>query len=228
MSLVEDITERKRSEEQVKASLAEKEVMLKEIHHRVKNNLQVISSLVSIQADNMADERMRDEFNDVCDRIRSMALIHEKLYQTGDLAQLNFAEYSTSLLKYLWNSHDTLAEKIQLNLVLAPVTMSIESAVPCGLILNELAGNALKHAFPGNGSGEVTVGLEHDSVSNTVCLWVRDNGVGLKPDMDWRQSSSLGLHLVDILASQLRGTVETRMGPGTEFRVTFSLTGLQS
>ena len=225
-----DITERKRAEELLTASLAEKEVMLKEIHHRVKNNLQVISSLVSMQADNLTDERTREEFDDVCDRVRSMALIHEKLYQTDNLAQLNFADYSTSLLHSLWSSHDVLAEKVTLNLALAPVALSIETAVPCGLILNELASNALKHAFPNNSDGEVTVGLEHDAATDIACLWVRDNGVGLSPVLDWRQSSSLGLRLVQILTGQLRGTVETAIGTGTgtEFRVTFPLKGSQS
>ena len=216
------------SEERIKKSLAEKEVMLKEIHHRVKNNLQIISSLVSMQADNLTDEKTREEFDDVCDRVRSMALIHEKLYQTEDLARLNFADYSTSLLHALWSSHDILADKVRLNLALAPVMLTIETAVPCGLILNELAGNALKHAFPNGRDGEVTVGLEHDAAPNTACLWVRDNGVGLLPGLDWRQSSSLGLRLVQILAGQLHGSVETGTSPGAEFRVTFPLKGLQS
>ena len=224
----EDITNTIKADELLKASLAEKEVMLKEIHHRVKNNLQVISSLVSLQADNLTDERTREEFDDVCDRIRSMALIHEKLYQTDDLARLDFADYAISLLKYLWSSHDVLAEKVNLNFALVPVTLTIETAVPCGLILNELAGNALKHAFPDSRNGEVTVGLEHNSASDTACLWVRDNGVGLAPGLDWRQSSSLGLRLVQILAGQLHGTVETGTGTGAEFRVTFPLKGLQS
>ena len=118
--------------------------------------------------------------------------------------------------------------KVELNLALIPVTLSIETAVPCGLILNELASNALKHAFPNGSSGEVTVGLEHDSATSTVCLQVCDNGVGLPAGLDWRQSRSLGLRLVQILAGQLRGTVDTGTGPGTEFRVTFSLKGLQS
>ena len=223
-----DITERKRADEQIKSSLAEKEVMLKEIHHRVKNNLQVISSLVSLQADNLTDEKTRGEFNDVCDRVRSMALIHEKLYQTKDLAQLNFADYATSLLRSLWRSHGTLAEKARLNLALAPVMLSIETAVPCGLLLNELAGNALKHAFPNDSVGEVTVGLEHDSAFDAVRLWVRDNGVGLPEGLDWRQSRSLGLRLVQILAGQLHGTVESGTGPGAEFRVTFPLIGVEA
>jgi two-component sensor histidine kinase len=225
LGVVMDITARKRAEEQIKASLAEKEVMLREIHHRVKNNLQVISSLISLQADNLTDERMREEFNDVRDRVRSMALIHEQLYQTSDLARLNFADYAVSLLHSLWRSHGALAEKVQLNLALASVTLSIKTAMPCGLILNELAGNALKHAFPGSNGGEVTVGLEHDSVTGAVCLHVHDNGVGLPAGLDWRQSPSLGLHLVQILAGQLCGTVETGIGPGAEFSVTFPLNG---
>jgi PAS domain S-box-containing protein len=219
-----DITKRKLAEERIKASLAEKEVLLKEIHHRVKNNLQIISSLVSMQADNLTDQRTREEFSEVCDRVRSMALIHEKLYQTSDLAQLNFADYATGLLEYLWDAHNVLAEKVLLQLELAPVVLLIESAVPCGLILNELVGNALKHAFPNDRDGEVTVALEHDPTTETACLRVCDNGVGLPPDMNWRQSSSLGLQLVQILADQLRGTVETGTGPGAEFSVTFPLT----
>lgn len=225
---VQDITELKQAEEQIKASLAEKEVMLKEIHHRVKNNLQVISSLISMQAETLTDERTREEFDDVCDRVRSMALIHEKLYQTDDMARLNFADYAASLLHSLWNSHDVLAEKVKLNLELAPVMLTIETAVPCGLILNELASNAFKHAFPSNNESEVTVGLEHDAATDTACLWVCDNGVGLPVGLDWRQSPSLGLRLVQILTGQLRGTVETGTSPGAEFRVTFPLTGLNS
>ena len=220
-----DITDRKQAEVEIIATLAEKEVLLKEIHHRVKNNLQVISSLVSLQANNLTDERMRNELNDVQDRVRSMALIHEKLYQTSDLAQIDFAVYATSLLRSLWNSHGTLAAKARLNLALSPVELTIETAVPCGLLLNELAGNALKHGFPDGRDGEVTVGLEHDTVTDTVCLRVHDNGVGLPEGLDWQQSTSLGLRLVRILAGQLHGTVETGTGTGTEFRVTFPLKG---
>ena len=221
-----DISRLKQAEEQIKASLAEKEVMLREIHHRVKNNLQVISSLINLQVEHQADEKVRSVFGDVRDRVRSIALVHEKLYQTGDLAQLNFAEYAESLLQYLWRSHGALAENIRLNLAIDPVELSIETAVPCGLILNELAGNALKHAFPRHG-GQVAVSLEHDPVTAAVCLRVRDNGVGLPSDFDWQFSRSLGLRLVHILAGQLRGTVETGAGPGTEFIITFLLNGVQ-
>jgi PAS domain S-box-containing protein len=223
-----DVSALKLADAQIKASLAEKDVMLREIHHRVKNNLQVISSLVSLQADALADKGMSGVFDDVRNRVRAMALVHEKLYQTGNLAQLNFADYAASLLQYLWRSHGALAEKVRLNLEVAPVALPIEEAVPCGLILNELAGNALKHAFPDGSGGEVTVGLELDPATQTVCLWVRDNGVGLPDGLDWRQSRSLGLRLVLMLAGQLSGTVETGPGPGAEFRVTFPLKGFQS
>jgi len=221
-----DITERKQAEEQIRASLAEKEVLLREVHHRVKNNLQIISSLISLQADSLTDERMQAVFGDVRDRVHAMALVHERLYQTGNLAQLNFAEYAGSLLQYLWRSHGALAEKVQLHYLIAPIVLPIETAVPCGLILNELAGNALKHGFPNGKRGEVTVALECDPAAATACLRVSDNGVGLPVGRDWRQSGSLGLRLVHILAGQLRGTLETGTGPGAEFRVTFRLNGV--
>jgi len=222
-----DITERKQAEEQIRASLAEKEVLLREVHHRVKNNLQVISSLISLQADILTDERMCAVFNDVRDRVRAMALVHEQLYQTGNLAQLNFAEYAASLLEYLWRSHGALSEKVQLRCIIAPIVLPIEKAVPCGLILNELAGNALKHGFPNGRAGEVTVALERDPVTETACLRVSDNGVGLPVGRDWRQSGSLGLRLVHILTGQLRGTLETGTSPGAEFIITFRLNGVQ-
>ena len=132
------------------------------------------------------------------------------------------------MLRVLWNSHGALASKVRLNLMANPVMLPIETAIPCGLILNELTGNTLKHAFPYGSDGEVTVGLEHDAAAKAVCLWVRDNGIGLSPDLDWRQSSSLGLRLVQLLAGQLRGTVESGTGPGAEFRVTFPLKGVQT
>lgn len=223
-----DITERKHAEEQLRASLAEKEVLLREVHHRVKNNLQIISSLISLQTDSLTDERMLSVFNDVRDRVHAMSLVHEKLYQTGNLAQLNFAEYAASLLQYLWRSHGALAEKVHLRLFIAPIVLPIEKAVPCGLILNELAGNALKHGFPNGMAGEVVVALEHDPLSATVCLQVMDNGVGLPAELDWRQSGSLGLRLVNILTGQLCGTLETTIDSGTTFNITFSLNGVQS
>jgi len=142
-----EVEERKHAEDLLRASLREKEVLLKEIHHRVKNNMQVISSLVSLQADGFQDAALREMLQDVRDRVRSMALVHEKLYQSENLAQVDFAEYARSLLNYLWRVHGEAAGRVRLSLALQPVPLSVETAVPCGLILNELAGNALKHAF---------------------------------------------------------------------------------
>ncbi|MEI6655668.1 MAG: histidine kinase dimerization/phosphoacceptor domain -containing protein [Verrucomicrobiota bacterium] len=220
---VRDITDFKQAEELIKEALAEKEVMLREIHHRVKNNLQIISSLVSLQSDTVVDAQIREVLGDVRDRVRAMALVHEKLYQTGDLARLNFADYAASLLQYLWRSHGAFAEKVRLQLAVASVALPIEAAVPCGLILNELVGNVLKHAFPNGGAGEVWVVMELEPADEVVSLRVVDNGCGLPPGLDWRHSNSLGLRLVQMLVSQLRGTVTTGAGPGTEFQVTFSL-----
>ena len=221
IAIKQDITERRRAEEQIKASAAENEILLREIHHRVKNNLQVISSLVSLQSDTLADDGQRAVFDDVRDQVRTMALVHEKLYQTGDLARLNFAEYAESLMQYLWRAHGSKAANVQLKLAVAPVSLSAETAIPCGLILNELATNALKHGFPNGRRGTVTVALDHDPATGRVCLCVRDDGVGLPAGLDWQTSPSLGLRLVHMLASQLRGTAE--IGPGTEFRITFSI-----
>ena len=216
-----DITDRKQAEEQIKASLAEKEILMREIHHRVKNNLQVISSLVSLQANTQTDSLPLAAFDDLHGRISSMALVHEKLYQTGDVRRLNFADYAESLLRSLWRTYGVMAEKVRLELALAPLMLPLETAVPCGLIMNELASNALKYAFPHDHSGHVTVSMELEPASGVVCLRVRDNGVGLPAGLDWRQAHSLGLRLVSMLAAQLRGTVETGPGPGTEFRICF-------
>jgi two-component sensor histidine kinase len=157
-----------------------------------------------------------------------MALVHEKLYQTEDLAQLNFADYAASLLNYLWHSYGLAADKVRLTMTFAPLILPIDMAVNCGLILNELASNAIKHAFPGGSCGETAVALEYDPATGTVCLSVRDNGVGLPVDLDWRQSSSLGLRLVQMLAGQMHGTVQAGSGPGTEFQIRFNVKGRPS
>lgn len=218
--ITQDITERKQAEQLLKASLSEKEVLLKEIHHRVKNNMQVISSLVSLQADELRDEAMRAVLQDVTHRVRSMAMVHEKLYQSGDLARIDFAEYAQSLLNYLWRAHGGVASGVRLALDMEPVSLSVNVAVPLGLILNELAGNALKHAFPDGTDGEVTVSLR-SGPEGQVRLGVRDNGVGLPEGLDWKQARSLGLRLVQMLAGQLHAAVEVSSDGGTKFTITF-------
>jgi PAS domain S-box-containing protein len=213
------------SEEALRAMLSEKEVLLKEVHHRVKNNLQIISSLISLQADTLADGQLTEVFGDVRDRVRTMALVHEKLYQTEDLARLDFAEYAPDLLNYLWSAHNAASRNLCLDMSLMTLFLPVEMAVNCGLILNELVSNAIKHAFPSGDGGEVIVILEHDPTTGAVCLRVRDNGIGLPVDLDWRQSSSLGLRLVQMLAGQLRGTVQTCLDLGTEFKMSFNING---
>ncbi|MBI4776206.1 MAG: PAS domain S-box protein [Deltaproteobacteria bacterium] len=224
---VQDITEHKRAEEalrqgeeRLRASLGEKEVLLKEIHHRVKNNMQVISSLLALQADELQDTAMRSILRDVTHRVRSMAMVHEKLYQSTDLARVEFADYARSLLNYLWRAHGAAASGVGLDLDLEPVLLPVNEAVPCGLILNELFSNALKHAFSGRDGGQVAVSLRGDTQRH-VRLSVRDNGAGLPPGMDWGQTRSLGLRLVQMLAGQLRADVEVTSDKGTEFTITF-------
>jgi PAS domain S-box-containing protein len=235
VAIFDDITKRKRAEEALKkahddlaklveqrtSELREKEVMLKEIHHRVKNNLQVISSLVGLQADGSSDETVREVLRDVTYRVRSMALVHEKLYQSNDLAHIDFAEYTRGLLSYLWRAHGAVAATVRLTLDLKPVSLPVDTAVPCGLILNELAGNALKHAFHGRSDGEVIVSLQN-SADGRIHLSVADNGVGLPAEFDWREASSLGLRLVQMLSGQLDASVEASGEEGTRFEIVFS------
>ena len=208
------------SEENLRASLEEKKVLLKEIHHRVKNNMQVISSLIALQADELTDGPMRDVLAEVTHRVRSMAMVHEKLYQSDDLARIELAEYIRSLLDYLWRAYGSEASGVHLTLDLEPVLLSVNTAVPCGLIINELVGNALKHAFHHRTGGEVAVQLR-DGAPDRVRLRVRDNGTGLPAGFDWRQTPSLGLRLVQMLARQLDAAVEVSSREGTVFTITF-------
>jgi len=222
--IVRDITERKQAEERLQASLLEKDVLLKEIHHRVKNNLQVISSLVSLQARGSEDETVREVLKDVSYRVHSMALVHEKLYQSPDLARIDFAEYIRGLLSFLWRAHGATAASVRLTFNLEPVPLPVDTAVPCGLILNELAGNALKHAFRGRDEGEVTVSLKNGA-DGRIRMSVADNGVGLPEGLDWRQANSLGLRLVQMLSRQLDAEVEVCSRVETKFEIVFQAKG---
>jgi PAS domain S-box-containing protein len=227
--ITQDITERKRgeqelreSEERLRISLEEKEVLLREIHHRVKNNLQVISSLLSLQANELQSPDLRPVFRDMEQRVRSMALVHEQLYQSVDLGRVEFAEYAKSLLTYLWRAHEATASNIKLNLNLETVLLTVNKAVPAGLILNELVTNALKHAFSDRTGEEVTVTMRRGP-EGRVSLAVRDNGQGFPEEFDWKQTRSLGLRLVQMLAGQLHAALEVSSRGGTEFKITFAL-----
>jgi PAS domain S-box-containing protein len=218
----------KQAEDALRASLQEKDVLLKEIHHRVKNNMQVLLSLVSLQADGARGAAAQGLFADMRDRIRSMALVHERLYQSENLAQVDFPDYARRLLEQLLRAHGPAETTVRPRLELEPVLLTVETAVPCGLILNELASNALKHAFGGRKEGEISVATRTEA-DGRVTLRVSDNGVGLPEGVDWRQARSLGLRLVTMLAKQLEGTVEVRSGKdnGTSFEVSFRPAGAE-
>lgn len=223
-----EIRERQKAEEQIRASLKEKEVLLKEIHHRVKNNLQVISSLLNLQAANITDAQTLAMFKESQNRVKSMALIHEKLYQSQDLAKLNFAEYIRNLANHLFRTYSAKSSGIELVIDVRDVSLDLDSAVPCGLIINELLTNALKYAFPvGVGARpraeeKAQVHVSFNAEGERYMLVVRDNGVGLPEGLDPRNSDSLGMQLVFTLSDQLGGTVEIGREGGTSFKITFS------
>jgi two-component sensor histidine kinase len=183
--------------------------------------MQVISSLVSLQAEELNDVDMRAVLQEITHRVRSMALVHEKLYQSADLARIEFDKYAQSLLNYLWHAHGRASSDVRLSLDLEPVSLSVNEAVPCGLILNELVCNILKHAFDGREDGKMAVSLQNGLKEGQVRLCVRDNGAGFPVGFDWRQARTLGLRLVRMLAGQLRAEVEFSSKSGTEFIMIF-------
>jgi PAS domain S-box-containing protein len=222
LSTIVDISARKQAEEAIKSSLREKEVMLKEIHHRVKNNLQIISSLLDLQSGTINDPRVLQSFQESQHRIRSMALIHEKLYQSPDLAEVDFADYVRSLIAYLLRAYRISEATVSLKLDAEPVRLRIDTAIPCGLILNELVSNSLKHAFPDGRRGAITVAVRAEP-EGRASLRVSDNGVGLPQGDDWWAGPSLGLRLVRTLTQQLRGTMTVETVAGATFNLSFPL-----
>jgi two-component sensor histidine kinase len=220
MSVMLDVTERKRAEERLRASLREKEALLQEIHHRVKNNLQIVSSLLALQAAR-SDEPVVQEFaRENQNRVRSMALIHERLYRSADLAQIDLAAHVETLCVHLFRSYGADLGRIALHMDVARTSLDLDRAIPCGLIINELVSNALKYAFPGDRAGCVAVSVSAGA-DRCYTLLVQDDGVGLPPGLDVRQTASLGLWLVCSLTRQLGGDLSVESGAGTTFRVRF-------
>ncbi len=210
------------SQSDLEKRIEEKEVLLKEIHHRVKNNLQVISSLINLQSNTIHDNKSLDIFRDSQNRIRSMALIHEKLYQSPNLMKINLEEYVNDLVDSLYSSYNLNPDILSMNIQINNISFSIDKAISIGLIINELISNALKHAFTDNSvkKGEVQVLVNKDE-SNNYCLIVKDNGKGLPEGYDYYNPHTLGLRLVDSLVKQLEGNLEIRNKVGTEFKITF-------
>jgi PAS domain S-box-containing protein len=216
-----DISEKKKAEEALKRSLKEKEILLKEIHHRVKNNLQIVTSLLKLQSGYVKDEKIKQLFKESQNRVQSMSLIHQKLYQTKDLANIDFKEYLVTLTTHLQHSFGILEDRVKVKTEVHNMFMSIDNAIPAGLIINELVSNSLKHAFPGNRNGIINISAAYDEYSNNYWIVVRDNGVGINKEIDFESSASFGLKLVSTLVKQLDGELELVNTGGSEFRITF-------
>lgn len=217
---VADVTLRKRAEEQLRVSLQEKELLLKEVHHRVKNNLHIISSLLDLQSDYVTDENLLDLFADSQNRIQAMALIHEQLYQAKDFGRIDFSEYIHRLVSNLSFSWGNQMESVQTIIDAEAIPINLDTAIPCGLLINELVTNAFKHAFPNGRSGHVKIQLSR-CPSQRFHLSIQDDGIGFPKEMDWQNSASLGLKLVQILAKQLKAEIQFDHSQGTEVAFTF-------
>lgn len=223
LCIVRDITEKRHAEDKLNKSLKEKDVLLKEIHHRVKNNLQIVSSLLSLQSRHLTDTDSVEIFNESQSRIKSMALIHEKLYQTGDLTRINLSEYANELVFDLFRSYSVNTYLVDHEIESEKVLLDINTAIPCGLIINELVTNCIKHAFPDNREGEIKIEIRCDD--EYFVLSVADNGAGLPEDLDINQLKTLGLQLVTSLTKQLEGTIELERKSGTSFKIRFKESG---
>ena len=222
LAIKEDITELVSVNDSLKTSLKEKETLLKEIHHRVKNNLQVISSLLSLQTDYIEDVHTRELFDESTHRIKTMALIHERLYQSENLAQIDYSEYITDLTNYLLRTYRNKAQLVQLNLQLDKIYLPVDYAIPCGLIINELVSNALKYAIVDNKQINLDISF---LVDGTLCiLTVADDGAGIPANIELGNTVSLGLQLVYDLACQLEGEIKLEREKGTKFIITFTVT----
>jgi PAS domain S-box-containing protein len=214
-----DVTERKIATDRLKASLNEKEVLLNEIHHRVKNNMQIISSLLNLQTDHVHDEESINVLKESQNRVKSMAMIHEKLYQSRDFTNIRIDEYIVRLVSDLFYSYNIPEDQIRPIFDVEDIELNLETAVPCGLIISELVSNCLKHAFPNKEKGRVKLSLK--SFLDEYELIIKDDGIGFPENIDFKNTNSLGLQLVNSLVDQINGTIELNRSSGTEFKIIF-------
>jgi PAS domain S-box-containing protein len=216
-----DITERKNAIDNLKSSVNEKKLLIKEIHHRVKNNMQIISSLLSLQSQHLKDneEVALDVLKESQNRVKSMAMIHEKLYLSKDFTHIKFEEYVQRLVSDLFYSYQTTLKNVKFRVEVVDVDLNMETAVPCGLIISELTSNSLKHAFPQEKEGYVNVSLTEDQGKYEMII--SDNGIGIPPDLDFDHPKTLGLQLVNNLIKQLDGEIKLDRNHGTKFTITF-------
>ncbi|MGA7628206.1 MAG: PAS domain S-box protein [Methanoregula sp.] len=221
LASIRDISQRKATEKAIQESLLEKQLLLKEIHHRVKNNLQVIISLLNLQSRYITDPATLAVIMESQHRVKAMALVHEQLYQTRRFAAINFKNYTQALTGNLMSSINAPFQKIDMNIDIEEnVWINIDAAIPLGLILSELVSNSMKYAFPDASKGRIDISLKPDNNGNYVLI-VKDNGIGMPEDFNWEQTRSLGLRLIRMLTRQIEGTIQRLPGEGTGFRIEF-------
>jgi PAS domain S-box-containing protein len=218
--IAHDITEIKKIEDELEKALEEKDTQMKEIYHRVKNNLMVISSLLNLQSRYIKDKESQDIFKESQNRTKSMALIHEKLYQSTDLKNINFGDYIQKLSNDLYNAYVTNKRFIKLNVDVNDIMLDIDTSIPLGLIFNELVTNSLQHAFPQGKSGEINI--KFYSKDDKYILEVKDNGIGFPDDINYKNSDSLGLKLITSLTEQIGGIIKLDNTSGTSFKIIFT------
>jgi two-component sensor histidine kinase len=210
----------KRSENRLRESLHEKEVLIKELHHRVKNNLQVVSSLLALQSRKVDDAKYHAYFEESINRIQAIALVHEKLYNSKDMTKIDFAHYLNDLTRYLFYTYNINRQLVRLHLQVGEIHLGIDTAVPCAMIINELVSNSLKHGFPDGREGEITVSLNANAEGKHV-LFIKDTGIGVPPGFDILSSASLGIQIVLSLIKQIRGTIEIDGNGGLSIKIAF-------
>ena len=237
VTLTTDITEQKKAERYLRnahdnlevkvqertsellATLQEKELLLREIHHRVKNNLQIISSLLNLQIPHIKDEQAIEFFKESQNRVKSISMVHEKLYQSKNLDKIDFGDYISNIVTNLFQTYDINQSIIEYNSNLDNIKLNIETSIPCGLIITELVTNSIKHAFSNGETGKIWVDLHPEN--EKFILTIKDNGIGFPENVDFKDNGSLGLQLVDLLVDQLDGAIELNQKKGTEFKIEF-------
>jgi two-component sensor histidine kinase len=219
-----DVTERKRMEEELRQSLQEKETLVKEVHHRVKNNLAVVSSLLRLQSRQLEDEQAQGMISDSGNRVQSLSMLHEKLCRSEDVKSVAIGEYVRDLAQHLFRAFGKDGGKVRLAVDTEGLALDVDLAIPCGLIVNELVTNALKHAFPDGRSGEVRVGFRRNGERGYE-LNVRDDGTGMAPEVDPWTAGTLGMQIVTQLAAQLDAELEVEREGGTGFTIRFEEKG---
>ena len=220
-NIIGNALERQHTQDKIKASLKEKEVLLQEIHHRVKNNMQIVVSLLRLQSYTAKNKKLEDMFKVAQNRIRSMAIIHEKLYQSKDFARIDFALYIQSLTTHLMQIYQIDPKQITLKTDVKDVHLDINQGVPVGLLINELVSNALKHAFPKGKKGEISLKFYTDKKGKKTLI-VSDNGIGFPEKVNIRKPETLGLQMIKDLTKQIGGKLDLDTKAGTKFTITFS------